>query len=297
MKKVLITGIHGFIGNAVKKNFETKYDVYGIDVVGSADKKQYIFDMRLAELKNLLQQIAPDVIIHAAGGANVANSIKNPKLDFENSVEVFYNLLESIRLAQIHCKVIFLSSAAVYGNAKSLPVSENMELKPISPYGLHKKICEEIGQYYKNIYGMDICILRIFSVYGPGLKKQIMWDMFQKSILNGKIELFGTGEESRDFIYIDDLVKCIELIMNGKPNYMVYNIGNGKNVRISEVAEIFSLIMFGENRVYFNNQIREGDPRFWRADISRITEMNYFPKIRLSDGIESYIRWAKKEQK
>lgn len=297
MKKVLITGIHGFIGNAIKKDFETKYDVYGIDVVGSAGKNQYVLDMRLAELKNLLQQIAPDVIIHAAGGANVANSIKNPKFDFENGVEVFYNLLESIRLAQIQCKVIFLSSAAVYGNAKSLPVSENMELKPISPYGLHKKICEEIGQYYTNIYGIDICILRIFSVYGPGLKKQIMWDMFQKSISNGKIELFGTGEESRDFIYIDDLVKSIELIMNGESNYMVYNIGNGKNVRIREVAEIFSLIMFGENRVSFNNQIREGDPRFWQADISRITRMNYFPQIRLSDGIESYIRWAKKEQK
>lgn len=297
MKKVLITGIHGFIGSAIKKDFETKYDVYGIDVVGSADKNQYVFDMRLAELKNLLQQIAPDVIIHAAGGANVVNSIKNPKFDFENSVEVFYNLLESIRLAQIQCKVIFLSSAAVYGNAKSLPVSENMDLKPISPYGLHKKICEEIGHYYNNIYGMDICILRIFSVYGPGLKKQIMWDMFQKSILNGKIELFGTGEETRDFIFIDDLVKSIELIMNGKSNYMVYNIGNGKSARISEVAETFSLIMFGENRVSFNNQMREGDPRFWQADISRITEMNYFPQIRLSDGIESYIRWARKEQK
>lgn len=296
MKKVLITGIHGFIGNAIKKEFETKYDVYGIDVVGSADKNHYIFDMRSTELKNLLQQIAPDIIIHAAGGANVANSIKNPKLDFENSVEVFYNLLESIRIARIHCKVIFLSSAAVYGNVNSLPVTETIELNPISPYGLHKKICEEIGQYYKSIYGIDICMLRIFSVYGPGLKKQIMWDMFQKSVLNGKIELFGNGEESRDFIYIDDLVKCIELVMNVKSDYTVFNIGNGKGVRIGEVAEIFSRIMFGENRVSFNNQIREGDPRFWQADISRIAEMNYSPQINLADGIENYIRWAKKNQ-
>ena len=251
MKKVLITGVNGFIGKAAKKFFEKKYDVYGIDIFGEPIDKQFILDMKMGEVKELLLKIQPDFIIHAAGGANVSKSVEVPKMDFENSVEVFYNLIDSIRIAKLQCKVIFLSSAAVYGNAKQLPIAEDVELTPISPYGLHKKMCEEIGTYYKFYYGIEICVLRIFSVYGPGLRKQIMWDMFQKFMLNNKIELFGTGEESRDFIYIDDFIKSIELVMNAETKHTIYNIANGQAVTIREVAEIFSEIMCGENRIYF----------------------------------------------
>lgn len=293
MKRVLITGINGFIGNAAKEYFDRKYDVYGIDIVGEANDKQFIVDMKTGDLRELLQRIQPDVIIHAAGGANVSKSVEFPKTDFENCVEVFYNLLDSIRISKIKTKVIFLSSAAVYGNAKQLPISEDTELNPISPYGLHKRMCEEIGEYYKCHYGMDICVLRIFSVYGPGLKKQIMWDMFQKFMGNGKIELFGTGDESRDFIYIDDFLRSIEIVMNTETEHTIYNIANGEAVTIREVAETFSQAMCGENRESFNNEVREGDPRFWKADITRIKALGYQPEIELKDGIERYIEWAK----
>lgn len=295
MKKVLITGINGFIGNAAKKYFEKKYDVYGIDITGNATDREFVIDMKTADLQNVLKKIQPDIIIHAAGGANVSKSMESPKTDFENCVEVFYNLLDSIRLSNMKCKVIFLSSAAVYGNAKELPISEDTQLGPISPYGLHKKMCEEIGEYYKSHYGIDICVLRIFSVYGPGLKKQIMWDMFQKFMANGKIELFGTGDESRDFIYIDDFLKSVEILMNEETLHTIYNIANGKEITIREVAETFSLEMCGEIRVSFNNEVREGDPRFWRADIKRLEQLGYQPDVSLKEGIRNYIEWAKKQ--
>lgn len=295
MKKMLITGVNGFIGAAAKEYFTKKYDVYGIDIVGKDDEKQFILDMRSDELKKVLLNISPDIIIHAAGGANVSKSIEDPKLDFDNSVQVFYNLLDSMRVTKTIGRLIFLSSAAVYGNAKKLPISEKADLNPISPYGLHKKICEEIGEYYNNYYGIDISILRIFSVYGPGLRKQIMWDMFQKFIDKGKIELFGTGEETRDYIYIADLLRSIEYIINNDEKNGIYNIANGQAVTIREVAEIFSELMCGEIRVLFNKSVRKGDPQYWCADISKIKKMGYSQETKLYDGIKKYISWAKME--
>lgn len=296
MKKVLVTGSNGFIGSAVKKYLNDSYLVYGIDVRGVESDREHIIDMKSAKLQDILACIQPDFIIHAAGGANVSYSVVQPKEDFENSVHVFYNLLESMRAVNIDAKLIFLSSAAVYGNAIGLPISEDRELLPISPYGLHKKICEEIGIYYKSHYGIDISILRIFSVYGPGLKKQLIWDMFQKYVNTGKIELFGTGDESRDFIYIDDLVRSIEMIMNSTKEYVVYNIANGREITIREVAETFSRLICGENKVHFNNEVREGDPRFWKADISKIKELGYEPMTGIQEGLRRYIEWAFKEQ-
>lgn len=295
MKRILITGVNGFIGTAAKNYFSTKYDVYGIDVAGKNDKNQFILDMNSEELQEILVKISPDIIIHAAGGANVSRSVETPKIDFDNSVQIFYNLLNCMRVTNLSSKLIFLSSAAVYGNVKKLPILEETALNPISPYGLHKKICEEIGEYYKYNYGMDICILRIFSVYGPGLRKQIMWDMFQKFLRKGKIELFGTGEETRDFIYITDLLRSIEYIIDTHEKYGVYNIANGEDITIREMAEIFSRVMCGENRVSFNNIVREGDPRFWCADISKIKKLGYLMETKLGDGITNYINWAKSE--
>lgn len=296
MKKVLITGINGFIGNAIKEYLKDKYVVYGIDIRGQKTDNEYIVDMKSSELKDILTHIRPDIIIHAAGGANVSFSVANPQTDFENSVQVFYNLLESMRSLDIHAKLIFLSSAAVYGNADELPIFEDKEPAPISPYGLHKKMCEEIGLYYKDHYGFDISILRIFSVYGPGLKKQLIWDMFQKYTNTGKIELFGTGDESRDYIYIDDLVKSIELIMNSGSGHTVYNIANGQEVTIREVAETFSELLCGENKTFFNNEVREGDPRFWQADISALRALGYRPAVNMKEGLGRCIEWAYTQQ-
>lgn len=295
MKKMLITGVNGFIGSAAKDYFIKKYDVYGIDVVGKSDKRHFIINMNSEELQDVLLRISPDIIIHAAGGANVSRSVETPIVDFDNSVQIFYNLLNCIRVTNLSSKLIFLSSAAVYGNVQELPITEDAELKPISPYGLHKKICEEIGEYYNHNYGMDICILRIFSVYGPGLKKQIMWDMFQKFMKCGEIELFGTGEETRDFIYITDLLRCIEYIINSDEENWIYNIANGDSIAIRKIAEIFSKIMCGKNKVSFNNVVREGDPRFLCAEISRIKRLGYTIETKLEDGIKNYIDWAKLE--
>lgn len=296
MKKLLITGVNGFIGSAAKKYFQNEYEVYGIDFVGNADAKTFIIDMESAVTTGLLAEIKPDIVLHAAGGASVSKSLENPKKDFDCSVTIFYLLLESMYQINRHSTIIFLSSAAVYGNAESLPISESAVLKPISPYGLHKKICEEIAEYYRNICNMDIRILRIFSVYGPGLRKQIMWDMYQKFIGDQKIELFGTGDEARDFIYIEDLLQCIYIILNAEANktQYIYNVANGEAVTIQKVSSVFSDLLCGENRVEFNCIERNGDPDVWKADIRRIERLGYCREVSLEHGIRNYIEWVKR---
>lgn len=297
MKKMLITGVNGFIGSAAKKFFNKTYNVYGLDMFGNANERTYIMNMSCDSIKDIILKIDPDIILHAAGGANVLNSVENPKEDFENSVQAFYSLLESVRAVCKGCTVVFLSSAAVYGNAKKLPITETSELRPISPYGLHKVICENIVKYYRNVYDMDIRVLRIFSVYGPGLRKQIMWDMFQKYISHGKIELCGTGDEARDFIYIGDLLQSIDIVLNAdkKREQYIYNVANGEAITIQKVSHIFSNLICGKDIVVFNNMERSGDPDVWMADISKIIDLGYYRKMPLEQGIKCYIEWARKE--
>lgn len=289
---MLITGANGFVGSAARKFFKKEYDVYGIDIIGNQDEKTYIVDIKTEQLGVILNKIVPDVVIHAAGGANVSYSIAHPQEDFDNSVRVFYNMIETLHKLNIRSKVIFLSSAAVYGNVSEKYIGEKTEVKPISPYGLHKKLCEDIADYYAKQYQMDITILRVFSVYGPGLKKQIMWDMYQKYIKNGKIELFGTGEEARDFIYIEDLIRCIDCILQSKVQNGVYNIANGRALTIKSIAEIFATELSGKAEVYFNHVERKGDPEYWCANINAIKELGYEQKVDIHEGIRRYISWA-----
>src|SRR5471030_1757923 len=201
MKTIMITVVSGFIGsNLAKYYLSKKYRVIGISR-NRFNLRNENFEFIEADLsKDKIEEIfikyIPQYIIHCASSASVGASVEDPEYVFESSVSVLYKILFTLKKIDIKPKFIFLSSAAVYGNPKKIPISEDDEINPISPYGLNKKICEDICKYFiKNEY-MDIKILRIFSVYGMGLKKQIFWDINNK-IKNNNLELFGTGSETR----------------------------------------------------------------------------------------------------
>lgn len=297
--KVLITGCNGFIGSKIA-DFYVKKElvVYGIDVPGSIKRNDnvilYNYNLENDDLEDIYKEINPDIFIHCAGNANVSISVEKPKLDFERNVEVFYKTLLELKKAGINPRIIFLSSAAVYGNPQKLPVSESMILNPISPYGLHKKMCEDLCTYFNEIEKMNIKIVRIFSAYGEGLKKQILWDMYCKLKSTKKIELFGTGNESRDFIHIDDIVSAIDLIVNDSSSNNIYNIASGEEVKIRELAEEFAA-SFGYDKdiVKFNNQVKEGDPINWRADVMKVRGLGFKQGVTLKAGINRYAEWVR----
>lgn len=298
MKNILITGCNGFVGSSLTNHYLNKGAmVLGIDLAENSiiDNKNFYYvqkDLTKDSLKEIFSRVSIDLFIHCAGNANVSVSVENPKLDFDSNVIALNNILLTLKEANQKCKFIFLSSAAVYGNPSQLPIKEEDFISPISPYGLHKAICEDICKYFRKINCMDIYILRIFSAYGVGLKKQLFWDMFVKYKTIGKLDLFGTGKETRDFINIKDIVNAIDLIASNNNKYYVYNISNGVEVSIEEIAKIFANNLTDKPIVTFSKKNKQGDPLKWRGDISRLKDIGYEQSIDIESGIVEYIKWA-----
>lgn len=293
--KILIIGSKGFIGSHCVDYFSKEHEVWGCDVVLDYNSSRYIsIDSVDSDFLEIFQNHRFDVCINCSGAANVPFSLEKPFNDFKlNALNVF-KLLEAIRLHAPNCKFITMSSAAVYGNPGALPIKECQTIKPVSPYGYHKLMAEIICEEYSRFWNIQTCCLRIFSAYGPGLKKQLFWDLYHKILNDDYPTLWGTGRESRDFIYISDIVRIIELaIRYSSFNGEVVNVANGRQIKISEVAETVRRVSGTEKVIRFNGVERKGDPINWEADISIINSWGYKPSVDLETGINHYLRWAK----
>ncbi len=290
---VLIIGSKGFIGSHLSEMLKKKYKVWGCDIFTDYNEGNFF----LVQPSNLDFQIIFrksqfDICINCSGAASVPESLKNPGRDFELNVHNVFLLLEAIRECAPDCKFINLSSAAVYGDPKETPTTESNSLAPVSPYGFHKMLAEKLCSEYFQFYKIQVCSLRIFSAYGVGLKKQIFWDLYTRSKMSHLIELFGTGMEARDFIYIDDILKAIDCIIESAEfNAAVYNLAGGKACYIKQVAEIFLDALRWKGDLKFTGNHRLGDPDFWQADISKISELGFSPGISLEEGIQKYVKW------
>ena len=295
MKRVLITGANGFIGSHLLSFFlKENYDVvgWGRHHNNNDNRIRYV-DMADSEaIKNELNSFMPDIVIHCAGSANVGQSVQNPKSDFMGNVVLTHNLLFALHEVHLdHVRVVFLSSAAVYGNPKQLPICEDMPLNPLSPYAVHKVMCEDLCRFFGQNYGMEVKIARIFSAYGRGLKKQIFWDMYQKAANMGCLNMFGTGNESRDYIHIEDVVQSIYLLATSDTEDCVFNIANGEEITIKSATECFAGHM-NIRRISYNGVVREGDPLNWCADISRMKKIGYRKTVEIEQGLLDYVQWV-----
>ena len=203
-----------------------------------------------------------------------------------------FNLLNAIRNHCSQCKCVYLSSAAVYGNPKVLPIKEEHDVSPISPYGYHKLHAEAICREFADLYQLPIVVARIFSAYGNGLKKQLLWDISSKVKQGKEVELFGTGEETRDFIHIYDLAKAIKIIVkNPISGFQIFNIANGKQIKVKELASLLVSQYSPNLKIKFNGQSRPGDPKFWEADISEIKTLGYQQQVNIFEGVNAYAKW------
>jgi dTDP-glucose 4,6-dehydratase/UDP-glucose 4-epimerase len=145
-----------------------------------------------------------------------------------------------------------------------------------------------------SLYNNRIAILRPFSVYGTGLKKQLFWDVYHKLSGQQPFQLFGTGNETRDFIHIDDMVAAIDLVVqHGKFEGEVYNVANGEAIKIAEIISEFADLSGIKTPYTFNNYTKAGDPIYWQADISRLNALGYKRKVSQKDGLKSYLQWVK----
>jgi dTDP-glucose 4,6-dehydratase/UDP-glucose 4-epimerase len=294
--KILVVGSQGFIGSNCVTSFSRRgYDVIGCDIYENLNQINYISLKQIGSDFNIFFSSNKfDYCINAAGSANVNYSFQFPEKDFELNVSLVINLLGAIKNHSPECKFINFSSAAVYGNPVTLPINENAETKPLSPYGYHKLLSENLLYEYYRFFGLKTCSLRVFSAYGEGLKKQLFWDIYEKTKKSEAITLFGTGMESRDFIYIADFVNAVDIIIkNAKFEGEVYNIANGEEIAVKDAVAVFLKKYKWEGDVFFSGNIKIGDPINWKANIQKLQSLGYIQKISFNEGIKNYCRWLK----
>ena len=194
------------------------------------------------------------------------------------------------------CRFLLLSSAAVYGDPVSLPVSEEHAVAPLSPYGYHKRQCELLCEEFSRIYDLPTVAVRIFSAYGPGLRRQVVWDICAKALGNEVVGLRGTGNESRDFIHAHDVARALALLASaGTARGEVYNLANGEETTIRELAERLVATLGLASSVEFDGAATPGQPLRWRADLGRVASLGFRTEVPLDRGLCETAAWARAE--
>jgi len=313
--RFLITGGAGFIGShltdyLVKRGAEVIcYDNFSKQYNGklkNMNKRYGVKNHRLIkgdilnseELSKEMKGI--DVIFHLAAQPGVRYSLINPVEVSRINIDGTINVLEAARRSDIK-KIIFASSSSVYGNPRYLPVDEQHPREPISPYGLSKLVGEEYCNLYARLYGMNISVLRYFTVYGPRQRQDMAIYKFVESILKDKSPIvYGDGEQTRDFTFIDDIVQGTILAAKyEKKGINIFNIGGGRRISVNNLLDL--IIKFCEKEKVVEpiyQQKKLGDVVDNHADINKaIKTLGYNPQTTLEIGLRKFIDWYVKQAK
>ncbi|HKB60711.1 MAG TPA: NAD-dependent epimerase/dehydratase family protein [Gallionellaceae bacterium] len=297
-ERVLITGAHGFIGRHVARACAAA----GCTVTGlghgswaRAEWRQWgLSEWHAADitLESLLTYGGkPDAVIHCAGSGSVGFSISSPYQDFQRTVDTTAAVLEFVRLSVPRARVALPSSASVYGNAARMPLSEQTPCQPVSPYGVHKLVAEWLCDDYASNFGVRVSVVRLFSVYGTGLRKQLLWDACHKASQDMHV-FSGTGNETRDWIHVEDAAKLLLLATeHADDTCPVVNGGTGVQVTVREVLDELYRALGRGGSPAFSGVVREGDPLHLQADTGRIHAWGWRPRVDLRDGLRDYARW------
>jgi UDP-glucose 4-epimerase len=299
-KKILITGVAGFIGSSFSKYLDTqKYEIYGIDDLSTGNKKNLSNKIKFIKLdlsitKNF--KLLPnkiDYIFHFAGQSSGEKSFYDVRNDFRRNFLTTYNLLSFYKEKKIK-KFIFASSMSVYGNLGRIRAKETDICRPLSNYGKHKLLSEEILKMQTNI---NYVIFRFFNVYGPGqnlkdLKQGMVSIYMAQMIKHKKILVKGSLNRIRDFIYISDVNYMLsKSIKSNKFNNKIFNLGTGKS---TTVKKLISLLINFEKKTYLNKAVSTPhDQNAIVANINKITKVNKFNPTPLKLGLKKFYNWAK----
>lgn len=304
MKTAVVTGVAGFIGSHLaEKLLENKIKVIGIDsftnyyskkikknnLINCLKNENFCFiqnNLMKIKLEPILKKT--DYIFHHAAQPGVRSSwgiefntyVKNNILATQKLLEISKNV-KSIK------KIVIASSSSVYGNQKGI-MSENSITKPESPYGATKLASENLGMIYHSNYNLPVICLRYFTVYGPRQRPDMAFTKFLlAAIRNKSLTIFGNGNQTRDFTFIDDIINANVLAMNSKTNGEIINIGGGHVISVNDILEIIENITSKKLKIlYLENQ--KGDVKHTKASILKARKkLKYKPKTKIQKGIKS----------
>jgi UDP-glucose 4-epimerase len=309
MPTIWITGGKGFIGKHLAKYIAMQgHTIVGIGhgLWPSEDAAEWSYahwsngEIAPANLSQLVRDSGPpETIYHLAGGSSVGISFQNPDEDFRRTVDTTARLLDWVRLNSPNAKVVCVSSAAVYGASHPGNIPEVAPLNPYSPYGFHKAMMESLCRSYAENFGLRVGVVRLFSVYGPELKKQLIWDICTKlqSTDAGSLKLDGTGKEARDWLHVSDATSLLWLARATCSNTAeTMNGGTGIGTDTSMIAALVCRAWGVSTAVEFSGQARKGDPVSLIADTTKAVQAGFRPTMKLEDGISETVAWFKQNR-
>jgi UDP-glucose 4-epimerase len=303
MKKVLITGVAGFIGSNLADRLlkESKYKVIGIDNLSYGIKEQipdgvefHKLDIRSKSIYPIFENV--DYVFHLAAKNCISDCQKDPVETSDINITGTLNVFEASRLAKVK-KIIYAESSAVYEGCKNLPSSEN-ESVPESFYAISKKATALLANAYKRYFNVDSTALRYFCVYGPrqDYRRTIppVFSAFIINLLQGNIPtIYGTGKKRRDFVHVDDIndfhIQCME---NEKTNNQVFNLGSGKSYSVNEMYEMISQLLCSDLKPIYKKDL-PGEAFETLADATKAKNIGWKQKIDIKTGLHSMIDYIK----
>lgn len=309
--KILVTGCAGFIGSNIAErllndgheavgidNFDPYYDVdlkkKNLEVLKKSNKFTFFEGSILDDsLLEKIKGLGIDIVSHQAGQGGVRASIREPVKYMNVNTLGTVKLLSAFRDVK---KFILASSSSVYGEVpkSELPVSEDRQTKPISPYALSKINAEQWCNMFSKVYGTKTIMLRYFTVYGPRQRPDEAICKFTGKILRDEpIDIYGDGEQSRDFTFVGDVVKANLMAM--KKGSGIFNIGGGNSITVNRLVEILANATGKEPKINHIGK-QTGDVSDTLADITKAkNELGYEPEYTIEKGIEKFVQWYREQ--
>lgn len=313
---ILVTGGAGFIGSHVcERLLQDGHAVWAFDDLNAfydpvlkqgnlrhlqslAKPFTFVFgDLTdRAIVEEVFAGVAFDQVIHLAARAGVRPSLEEPALYQRVNVEGTVNLLEAARRRGVR-KVTIASSSSVYGVNAKVPFSETDPIfRAISPYAASKLACESLGHVYHHIYGLDVAMLRFFTVYGPRQRPDLAIHKFAKLLAAGQpIPVFGDGSTARDYTYVTDTVDGVLACTRQEFGFEIFNLGESQTVTLARLIELLEQEL-GCRAQIDRKPPQPGDVPITYADITRARErLGYDPKVKIEEGIRRFVAWFRSQ--
>ena len=310
MSKIIITGGAGFIGSHIAESCAK--DGYEVVIVDNLDdyyspelkKKNIEYVLKsgnvafahgdITNLDFLREEIDKDAeyVFHEAAQAGVRISVENPFKPNDVNVLGTLNVLQASLDADVE-RVINASSSSVYGKVEYLPFDEKHPTQPVSPYGVSKLAAEHYCRVFYEVYGLPTVSLRYFTVYGPRMRPDLAISIFTGKMLNNEpITIFGDGEQTRDFTYIDDIVKVnMKLLDTNKADGKVMNVGSGDRMSVNDLAKNLKETIGSTSEINYA-EVQRGDTKHTLADVKRAKELvEYESRIDIEEGLKRFVKW------
>ena len=286
----VVTGAAGFIGQALVRHLAASgEDVLAIDRHDCAFAPSAL-QADVGEPGVLIDAVRDGAtIFHLAASADVAASVRDPRHDLTNTFAPLFEVLETARRRA--CRVIFPSTASVFDTAQALPLAEGAAKRPTSPYGAAKLAGEAYCAAYFRSYGTDTRVARLFSVYGPGMRRLAIHDLIAKVRRNPlELELLGDGTQVRDYLYVDDAVRGLITVATRGEAGQDYNVASGEPVGLLDLARTIAAEMgHPDIRIAPTGHSFPGDTPRWYGDVSRIRALGFAPLVPLRNGLRRTI--------